>query len=308
MQKALEEKGHEFDVIHLHSIFLWPTWAAARYSQRTQTPYVVSPRGMLVNDLIKRRGYFRKMIWVKLIEKKNLERASAVHATSAVEAEEINRFGFKLSKVSVIPNGHTLQLKELNTLKTQRLNLSNRRKILYLGRLNWKKGIDRLILAMTYVPNVELLIAGNDEEGYVNYLSVLIKKQGLEDRIQFIGYVDEGEKGELFGCVDALVLPSYSENFGNVVLEAMAEKCPVIVTPEVGIAAAVQSADAGLIVPGEPEPLASAIARVCSDESLRIELGSNGRQLVEKEYSWPTIAKTMSGLYSEIIDSVQYGS
>src|ERR1035437_5763746 len=83
---ALKGEISRFDLLHLHSVFLWPTWAAARLARETHVPYLISPRGMLVKELIGRRSRFVKAAWMSLIERSNLERASAVHVTSNLEA------------------------------------------------------------------------------------------------------------------------------------------------------------------------------------------------------------------------------
>ena len=118
-------------------------------------------------------------------------------------------------------------------------NGTRRPYVLFLGRLNWKKGLDRLIPAMEQVTNADLLIAGNDEENYRPELEALARRCGVADRVRFLGPVHGERKWELLSSAQILALPSYSENFGNVVLEAMAVGCAVIVTPEVGMASVV---------------------------------------------------------------------
>ena len=88
---------------------------------------------------------------------------------------------------------------------------------------------------MAHVPEAELVIAGNDEENYQPFLLALAKKAGVAARYRSLGPVDSTEKWDLLQKARMLVLPSYSENFGNVILEAMAVGCPVVVTPEVGL-------------------------------------------------------------------------
>ena len=102
---ALRSEIDGADAAHLHSIFLWPTWAAARLARQAQVPYVISPRGMLVKKLIKSRHRLLKSAWISLIERTNLERAAAIHVTSAVEAAALAAFGFHLNQVMTVPNG-----------------------------------------------------------------------------------------------------------------------------------------------------------------------------------------------------------
>ena len=137
--------------------------------------------------------------------------------------------------------------------------------VLFLGRLNWKKGLDRLIPAMKQVTNADLLIAGNDEENYRPELEALARRYGVVDRVRFLGPVDDSKKWALLASAQILVLPSYSENFGNVVLEAMAAGCPVIVTPEVGMASVVQEAGCGVVAAGDPANLGLEMKRLLDD-------------------------------------------
>ena len=106
--------------------------------------------------------------------------------------------------------------------------------MLSLGRVNWKKGLDRLIPAMEFVPGAHLVIAGNDEENYQPRLQELARLGGVADRVHFVGEARDISKWNLFAAADVFALPSYSENFGIAVLEAMASGVPVVVTKEVG--------------------------------------------------------------------------
>ena len=103
--------------------------------------------------------------------------------------------------------------------------------MLFLGRINWKKGLDRLIPAMAHVPGTDLLIAGNDEENYTPTLQALAERCGVAERVRFLGPVHGRDKWRLMATADVFALPSYSENFGIAALEAMACGVPVVVTP-----------------------------------------------------------------------------
>src|SRR5579862_1891032 len=92
LAQSLKREISKFDLVHLQSVFLWPTWAAARLAREAHVPYLISPRGMLVKELIGRRSRLIKSAWLSLIEKNNVERASAVHVTSELEAAELERF------------------------------------------------------------------------------------------------------------------------------------------------------------------------------------------------------------------------
>src|SRR5262249_55752953 len=104
LARALADALPRFAVVHLHSVFLWPTWVAARLATKTNVPYVVSPRGMLIKELISRRSWAAKSAWIYFIERTNLTQAAAIHLTSELEAAELRRFHWQLRQLAVIPN------------------------------------------------------------------------------------------------------------------------------------------------------------------------------------------------------------
>ena len=236
MRTALRTVG-EFGVVHLHSVFLWPTYAAARAAERARVPYVVSPRGMLVPELIDRKSRTVKRTWIQLFEKRTLLHSYCVHFTSQKERDDAKRTGVPIPRATIIPNGVTLSPNHSTPRGDE---------LLFLGRINWKKGLDRLIEAMRLMPEARLIIAGNDEENYRASLP-------QAENVRFVGTVSGEAKDQLLRGAAALVLPSYSENFGNAVLEAMAVGTPVVVTPEVGLAAEVERSGAGVVTPNDPD-------------------------------------------------------
>jgi glycosyltransferase involved in cell wall biosynthesis len=284
MRRALRGAG-DFDVVHLHSVFLWPTYAAARAARKAGRPYVVSPRGMLVPELIARKSSLAKRAWIRLIEERTFMHSSVVHFTSQREREDARRTGIPIPGAVIIPNGVELSLDR----QFERGN-----DLLFIGRINWKKGLDRLIEAMRLLPEARLTIAGNDEE---NYRATLPHA----DNVRFVGPVSGDAKDELLRRAAAVVLPSHSENFGNVVLEAMAVGAPVVVTPEVGLAAEVERSGAGVVTPNDPPTLAAALRELLADPIRRAEMGRRGRAAVEARYTWERVAVLMEGVYARFV-------
>ena len=303
MRQALTLNIRNFDLLHLHSVFLWPTLAAARAARRARVPYILSPRGMLVKDLIRRKSSFAKRAWIILFERRNIEQAAVIHLTSEIEESELKALGLRCKRSIVVPNGIDLPSCEWPSDKIQaRLSNAARRPfVLFLGRLNWKKGLDRLIPAMRQVTSADLLIAGNDEEDYRPKLEALARQCGVAGRVCFLGPVDGKQKWELLTSADLLALPSYSENFGNVVLEAMAAGCAVVVTPEVGLASVVREVCSGIVVDGEPEILGSQIRELLADDDRRRAMGEAGRRVVESKFTWKAISQDMIDVYAHVL-------
>jgi glycosyltransferase involved in cell wall biosynthesis len=301
MGEALRQGIAGFDVVHLHSVFLWPTAAAARAAERAGVPYLLAPRGMLVGDLLRRRGRRRKAWWLRFVERRTLARAAGLHVTAGLEVEEAGKLGLPLPRIFVVPNGidpepamaaATLSMPVCSLLAGGPF-------LLYLGRLSWKKGLDRLIPALARVPEVPLVLAGNDEEKIAPKLAALAEKAGVDARIAFLGPVDGADKAALLHGCAALVLPSYSENFGNAVLEAMAAGRPVAVTPEVGLAEVVREERAGIVVDGDPAVLGDALRKLLADPDLDA-MGRRGAQAARRRFGWEAVAEQMEGVYREV--------
>lgn len=292
MAKSLRAQIDTFDLVHLHSVFLWPTWAAARLARKAGVPYLVAPRGMLVNDLIRRKSRLLKSLWINLIERRNLKQASAIHVTAEVEKTELVRLGLSLPDIIQIPNGI-----DADDMLTDEKPVVDGDYILYLGRLNWKKGLDSLVKAIAQVPGSFLVIAGNDEENYQTELERIAAEYGVEARIMFLGAVQGKTKWRLFKDAQLLVLPSISENFGIVVLEAMAMGCPVIVTEGVGMAQYVDQYECGLVTTPEPMALAANINKMLENESGRLLMGLNGQKASHEQFSWEKIAQQAIQVY-----------
>jgi glycosyltransferase involved in cell wall biosynthesis len=303
LARALSREVRKFDLVHLHSVFLWPTWVAARFAQKADVPYLISPRGMLIKELIERRSRLAKAAWINLIERSNLKRASAIHVTSELERVQLMRFKWRLPQVAMIPNG----VEEIESgTETEPSNdvmeiAAHQPLVLFLGRISWKKGLDRLLNAFALTSVGTLAIVGSDDEGLVPQLRRLAVSLAIGDRVVFLPRMVMGcDKENLFSATRLLVLASYSENFGNVVLEAMQRGIPVVVTPEVGAAEIVRQAQGGIVVQGDPKPLSEALNHLITDSALVQCLGKRGRKYVMEQCAWPRIAAQMEALYESL--------
>jgi glycosyltransferase involved in cell wall biosynthesis len=294
MAAALRSNIASFDVLHTHSVFLLPTTVAARAARRAAVPYVIAPRGMLVKDLIRTKSYFLKSAWIALFERANIAGAASMHLTSDVEAQEFHELGFATRRIDVIPNGVDMPSEAPARAEAA---VSARPRILSLGRISWKKGLDRLIAAMPHVPEAELVIAGNDDEGYQPQLERLAIELGVADRTRFVGPVFGPGKWDLIRSCDLFAMPSLSENFGIAALEAMASGKAVVVTPEVGLAPTIEAADAGIVAAGSPETLGLAISALLADPVRRAAMGEAGKRLAQEQFSWAGIAERMEAVY-----------
>jgi glycosyltransferase involved in cell wall biosynthesis len=300
MGRRLRASVHEFDAVHVHAVFLWPMFAAARAAARAGVPYVIAPRGMLVRDVISRKSRWVKNAWIYLVERESLARAAAIHVTAELEGRELQALGLPAPHMTWIPNGvqWPAQWQPLDAGPYAHLPAGY---ALFLSRISWKKGLERLITAWQWVPDIPLVIAGNDDEDYQPRLVELARSLGLTERVIFLGAVSDAHKWALYSHARLFVLPSYSENFGNVVAEAMAMGCPVAVTPEVGIASLVESTGAGIVVPGAAPEFAAAVRDLLSNPSRLHAMGERGKQAARERLSWDAVAAQTEDLYRQII-------
>lgn len=299
---ALRESLSDFSIVHLHSVFLWPTWAGALAARRAKIPYVLSPRGMLIRDLISRRSRIAKSLWITLFERSNIENAAAIHLTSQLEAAELKRFGWRLPSLAVIPNG--LDKPDITIGETAadvKRIAADQPFVLFFGRISWKKGLDRLLHAFARTRAGKLAIVGTDDECLAPKLTMLARDLGILGRVHILPRTIFGtEKECLFAAARAVVLPSYSENFGNVVLEAMGRGVPVVVTQEVGASEVVRDSGGGLIAEGDPAELGASMSRFIEDPIFARSAGEAGRRHVVANYSWGTVAGRMEELYGSL--------
>lgn len=300
MGRRLRESTAGFDVAHLHSVFLWPLDAAARAATRAGVPYLLAPRGMLLRDVIGRRSRWAKAAWLGLAGRRTLREAAGLHATADSEIADLRALGLDNGSTFCVENGVDWP-REPVPLERGPFAGIPRPYAFFLSRISWKKGLDRLIRAWKHVAGLPLLIGGNDDEGLVPSLTELAHREGVADRVHFLGPVGDRDKWALYANAEMLILPSYSENFGNVVAEAMAMGCPVIVTRAVGIASLVEQANAGLVCGDQPVEIAAAVNRLATDAQLRRELGARGRGVVQQRLSWDAIATQMEQVYEDVI-------
>ena len=173
--------------------------------------------------------------------------------------------------------------------------------MLFFGRLAQVKGLDRLLRAFARTQRGTLAIVGNDYEGLAAGLAEMARQLRIDDRVRIVPRtITDAEKEYMFAAARVFVLPSYSESFGNVVLEAMQRGLPVIVTPEVGAAEVVKESGGGLVAGGDAQSLSAAIDRLTEDAATSSAMGEAGRRHVSEHYGWNSVAARMEALYGEL--------
>jgi len=285
----------EVRLIHDHGLWLPTNHSAAAAARRLNIPLIISPRGMLESWSLRYKAMKKWLAW-KLYQYRDLSAAYAFHATSIQEAESIRKLGFK-QPIAVIPNGIQFPMEGYVNGQT------DLRTALFLSRIHPKKGLFDLVKAWQIVrpKGWRMIIAGPDENGHQKEIQAAIHQAGLEDMFQFVGSVEGEAKANLYRSADLFILPTFTENFGVVVAEALSYGVPVITTkgaPWEGLI----THGCGWWIDIGAEPLAAAIreAVAISDEE-RYAMGKRGRLFVEKNFGWSDIAEKMLFVYQWIL-------
>jgi len=279
------------EIIHSHGLWMmpnvYPGWARKAGGVRL----VVSPRGTLSEWALNHHGARKRIFWL-LLQRQALARADCFHVTAESEREEVRRLGFR-RPVAVLPNG-------IDVPPYEKPAPGPRRRLVYLGRLHKKKGIDLLLQAWRVVapkfPEWELIIAGPDDGGYLDDMRRLAGDRGLE-RVSFPGPVYGEDKLRMYRSADLYVLPTHSDNFALTVAEALAAGTPAIVSkgaPWSGL----EKEGAGWWVEIGLDPLVAALETALAEppEVLRA-MGARGREWMVREYSWEAIGRQMASVY-----------
>jgi len=327
---ALGREVKNFDLVHITGVWNFPVWAAAFWARFYKKPHIISPRGSLMKEPLEKKSQLKKKIYLSLITKRDFKKASAIHFTVEKEKKEYLKAGLPLRKAVVIPNGLDIKGYEIrNEYEYTKLRNNFRKKfgihndakiVLFLSRLNWKKGLDTLIPAFSEVikkkPKAVLVLAGGDEKNYKKEIIKMINNCHLtcadfsphnsafspreSASCIFTGMLLGEDKVAAYQIADVFVLPSYSENFGMVVVEAMAAEKPVVITKGVGISKEVEAAGAGIVIDKDEKQLAEAILKILDNPDLAKKIGERGKRLVETEFSWPEIASRFMEAYKNL--------
>jgi len=309
LSQWLRKNIASYDVVHIHALFSFGVASAAWWARRRGVPYVVRPLGTLNRWGIENRRPWLKQASLRLIDRSVLSGAAAVHFTSEEERDEGAMVASGMRPV-VIPNPVELSFDgdrlPAGWLRSRYPATAGKKVILFLSRLHPKKGLDLLLAAFAQlraqVPDVALVLGGAGEEDFVERLRQQARDLGIDSYVVWAGFLEGESKQAAMEEADVFVLPSYSENFGVAVVEAMAAGLPVVLSDHVALHREVAAAGAGLVVPCEVAPLSDALLRLLQNPSLRVEAARNGKRLAES-FSPAKVGEHLIELYSNICSS-----
>ncbi|MGA9382835.1 MAG: hormogonium polysaccharide biosynthesis glycosyltransferase HpsP [Phormidium sp.] len=297
----LKSNAKNYDLAHIHALFSPVCSIAATIARKQKLPYILRPLGTLdPADLRKKK--LVKQIYAALLEKPNITGASAIHFTSLEEAKVSERFGVKTTDL-VIPLGVNLPTPEKE--ETEFANLPSP-VILFMSRVDPKKGLDLLIPALQNLANsgidFHFVLAGSnpqDPEYEENIRSQILA--ALPNKVTITGFVTGDRKLSLLQNSDLFVLPSYYENFGIAVVEAMAAGTPVCISRGVYIWSDILTAEAGWVCDQTLTSLTETLRLALQDPTEIKRRGLKAKELTIKNYSWQAIAEQTIQAYQQII-------
>jgi glycosyltransferase involved in cell wall biosynthesis len=298
MARWLWKNVERFSVVHLHAAFSLSTSVAARIAWSKRVPYVLRPLGTLDPWSLREKAW-KKAPYYRLVEKATLIRASAIHATSQLERDGIASLGFA-DKTVVIPLG----VSQASRVAVPPPDHKRPLRLLFVGRLHPIKGLPLLLDALTVLKGgrmpFALRIAGQGTPAYRRELVESCHTRGLDQHVSFLGHITGREKDEQYAWADALVLPSFHENFGIAVAEAMSAGLMVVVTDRVGLAGVVARWRAGIVVPCRIDALVDALRSLSDDRKSCVDMGKRAQDAATAEFSWAAVSKELLAMYDDL--------
>jgi glycosyltransferase involved in cell wall biosynthesis len=296
-----------FDIVHIHALFSYAAAPAAFCAQRSHVPYLVRPLGTLNRWGMMHRRPGLKQVSFRLIETPILRDASLIHFTSEQERSEAMDLAIRTPSV-VIPNPlpSSPAACPRGAFREKYPQLADRRILLFLSRFDRKKGLDLLLEAFAKVhakaPDVALVLAGGGDPSFIAELRAQAERLGVASDVFWPGFLEGPRKWAALADADLFVLPSYSENFGIAVVEAMAAGLPVVVSDQVGIHREIAGAQAGAVVPCAPAELAGALLHLLQDPPMRIAMGRNGKCLAQTQFSIENVGRKLIAAYNGLLN------
>ena len=299
-----------YDIVHIHELWNPGLHRVARLCRKVKVPYVISPRGMLDPPSLARKG-LKKAIARFVYQDRDLKMARAIHVTARKEAEHVRNLGFK-NYLIVAPNGVNLPEAEQMPARQQ----GDVKRILYVGRMHEQKGVENLIRAWGNLRSegcvegwkLELVYTAREgvERDFEQSMKRLVETLGIADTVEFTGPLSDEEKWNAYARASLTALPSFSENFGMVVVESLWMGGPVITTKGTPWSD-LPSSGCGWWIDVGVDALTTTL-REClalSDEQLEA-MGKAGRTLVAEKYTWSASMSLMNHGYQQVLNTCEH--
>lgn len=299
----LSNHAQNYDLAHIHALFSPVSSCSAAIARSRQLPYLLRPLGTLdPADLQKKRHL--KRLYAGVLERPNLAGAAAVHFTSDQEAKTSERFN-TVTRDLVIPLGVSLPPSKSSSIREKFGIPEDRPILLFMSRIDRKKGLDLLLPALENLDrDFHFVLAGGNPQdpNYETAIRDRIQTSPLKDKTSIVGFVTGSEKTALLEAADLFVLPSYYENFGIAVAEAMSVGTPVIISDQVHIWREIERSHSGWICTCDVESLTQTLKQAIHDRAEQLRRGKNAQIYAQTHYSWNAIAQQVVTAYRQILN------
>jgi glycosyltransferase involved in cell wall biosynthesis len=309
-KNQLREVINQYDVVHLHSMWTTVNPQVASICKQLGKPYVLSVHGMLDDWCISQRK-LKKMVYLKTWGRNLLRDASVIHCTARAELDQASAW-FAPSKGRVVPLPFDLDEyidmpdSELAYESFEGLDRESA-KVLFLSRIHYKKGVDRLINASALLSKQgvkhQLVIAGTGNDLYVEEMKALAKAQGIGEHTYFLGFASGRAKLALFGACDVFALPTSQENFGFVFFEALAAGTMVLTTKGTDTWPEIEQSGGGMIVENTPHAFAQGLKGIISDLDECQRKGQFAREWIYREMAVDQIHDRYHKMYASVCEN-----
>ncbi|MET3128827.1 glycosyltransferase involved in cell wall biosynthesis [Arcicella rosea] len=301
----IKKHGNEYDVIHIHG--LWHFAGLAPYLAGVKTPKCVTIHGLLDRWALA-NGYWKKKLFGTLFQKSVLDKTELIQINNLDEKNDLQNFlGHTHPNVKIVPNGMNLRnfekLPEKGIFKEKYNIPKDKKLILFLSRINIKKGLDLLLPAFKTLlakrTDCILVLAGPDD-GYLSETERFIKTESLQESIKLVGMLVGEDKLAVFSDADIFVLPSHSEGFSIATLEALVSGIPSLLSDRVGFGESIRESNAAHLVELNPESIVNGLTKMLDDEKYCELLANNGKALVKEKYDIELVAKNLFEEFKKI--------
>lgn len=301
----IKKHGNEYDVIHIHG--LWHFAGLAPYLAGVKTPKCVTIHGLLDRWALA-NGYWKKKLFGTLFQKSVLDKTELIQINNLDEKNDLQNFlGHTHPNVKIVPNGMNLRnfekLPEKGIFKEKYNIPKDKKLILFLSRINIKKGLDLLLPAFKTIlakRNDCILVLAGPDDGYLSETERFIETESLQESIKLVGMLVGEDKLAAFADADIFVLPSHSEGFSIATLEALVSGIPSLLSDRVGFGESIRESNAAHLVELNPESIINGLTKMLDDEKYCELLANNGKALVKEKYDIELVAKNLFEEFKKI--------
>lgn len=303
---SVPKEIHKFDILHQHGIWMPISLYSLKIKRNSNLKSIIQPHGFLLpysRNLAKRK----KQVVFSLFEKKNLNSSNVLVACAEYEAKVLKEL-FPEKHVAIIPNGIPDEF--FIAENTRNHTMEKKRRMLFLSQIIPVKGLERVLRSIKAIGvdeflNWEFIIAGYEDVNYKSFLDELISNLGLKSIVKFVGPKFGLDKLNLIDNSDVFILPSYNENYGIVVAEALARGIPVLTTKGAPWDELVTNR-CGFWVDNTELGIKEGLLQVMSSSREELqEMGARGRKLIKNNYLWSKTSLKTIEMYDWVLKGGQ---